>query len=63
MPLFLKYISTQTRHIKSITQNSIAMFSPAGVVPGFSVPKADAMSLSPRRQGINAHFYGHSFCT
>jgi hypothetical protein len=52
LPSFLKYVNTQTLHMK----NSIAVFpckpdTLAGFEPGSSVPDSDAMSTAPRRQG------------
>jgi hypothetical protein len=52
MPLFLKYVSTQTMSTKPIILNSTAVISlkhynPAGFEPGPAVPpEADAMSTT-----------------
>jgi hypothetical protein len=52
----ISQIDTQARHIKSITNNSIAMFSLKTLHPGgfrTRVFRSDAMSTAPRRQGFN----------
>jgi hypothetical protein len=57
MPLFFLF-NIQTMHIKSLyTQRALLCFPKpntlAGFEPGLLVSKADAMSTSPRRQGLS----------
>jgi hypothetical protein len=58
---FISPFNTQTMHIKSFyTQQhcyvSLKTLYPGGIrTPGLLVPKADAMSTAPRRQGDYAH--------
>jgi hypothetical protein len=63
---FISQVSTQVMLIKSITHNSIAMFSLkpytlAGFEPGSSVPEADAMSRAARALTSFFQFFKHYF--